>query len=102
MSKFDPYYGARTPVAPAQNGFPIVPMDYAPLPSSVVGIYVGSSGSIALFLRGDPPNQTSQANNQSQNAPLVFNNVQAGTILPVAAAIVMATGTTATGLIGLI
>ena len=73
--------------SPATNGFPIVPNDLVDFPQACRGIYIGGGGIISLItVKGDE---------------LIFKNTVAGTILPVRAARVKATGTTATDMIGL-
>lgn len=68
-------------------------------------IYVGGAGNIALRARKQVPNwsQTGSVgdNPQFENHDVVLTAVPVGTILPVSAYQVLATGTTATLLIGL-
>jgi hypothetical protein len=73
---------------PATNAFPITPDDVALLPQPVRGIHVGEGGHVVLDTYG------------GQTA-VRFANVQTGTVLPVTALRVRATGTTANSLIGL-
>lgn len=73
--------------SPATSGEVIVPNDTTDLPHATRGIYIGSTGSLAVVLvSGDE---------------LTLNGVQAGTIYPLRIARVRATGTTAAGLVGL-
>ena len=67
----------------------VVPNDNIDLPFAARGIYVGVAGHIAVLLQADSPD----------TASVIFTNVQAGQVLPICAARVLATGTTATGLI---
>ena len=75
-------------IGSSTHGFPITPSDTEDFPETVRGIYIGTAGTITLTLM--------------ENAELVFLNVAAGTILPVRAISIKATGTDATNLIGLV
>jgi hypothetical protein len=83
-------YAAHTAsfMAPASHGFAITPDDSTDLSEVTRGIYAGTGGDLSVVLR--------------EGATLTFANVVGGTILPVRAARVRATGTTASGLIGLV
>ncbi|MEX0338907.1 MAG: hypothetical protein AB3N11_07700 [Arenibacterium sp.] len=73
--------------APAQNAEVIIPSDTNELAFATRAIYVGVGGSISIvLLSGDTA---------------ILNNVQAGVLYPIRARQVMATGTTATSIIGL-
>lgn len=72
---------------PAGSGFAIVTNDSTDLTRPARGIYVGVSGDVKI-------------NDLLGNA-LTFKAAVAGLVLPVCAARVFATGTTATNLIGL-
>lgn len=81
-------YTNDSPMAPSENCFPITPQDGVDLPTATKGIYVGTGGTVTLLsLRGE--------------APVTFVNVPDGSVLDVRARVVMATGTTASNLIGL-
>lgn len=71
----------------ASDGFAITPDDSNDLAVDAGSIYVGVTGNIALVTVG--------------GTTLTFLAVQAGSILAVKARRVLATGTTATNLIGL-
>lgn len=71
----------------ASDGFSITPSDTADLQETANAIYVGGAGDIALVTTG--------------GASLTFVAVPAGSILPVKARTVLATGTTATTLLAL-
>lgn len=73
----------------ARNAFAITPDDTAALNPIPQKVYVGGAGNITCRLRGD-------------SADVVFNGVPVGTVLPIEAQYVRATGTTATLLRGLI
>jgi hypothetical protein len=70
--------------------FVITPSDATPLARRVSGIWVGGAGNVAVIAAADDPAGT----------PVVFSTVAAGTLLPVCASYVRATGTTATLLVG--
>ena len=77
-----------SPIAPAQDCFPIAPDDIAELSKITKAIYVGSGGDVTVrALRAD--------------TDVVFRNVPDGYILDIRASAVRANGTTATDLIGL-
>ncbi|TQN59733.1 hypothetical protein FLX27_20225 [Agrobacterium tumefaciens] len=73
--------------SPASNGFDILPDDTNPLPSPTRAIYVGNGGQLCLTLLS--------------GATVTFQNLPAGSLLPVRATRVFSTRTTATGIIGL-
>ena len=74
--------------SPATHGFAVTPSDTLDLSEATRAIYVGSGGALALrFLSG----QTA-----------IFVGVAAGSILPVRADRILATGTTAGSLVGLV
>ncbi|SOC91600.1 hypothetical protein SAMN05216358_1719 [Rhizobium sp. AN5] len=73
--------------SPASHGFDIVPDDTNLLPSVTRAIYVGNGGQLCLTLLS--------------GATVTFQNLPAGSLLPVRATRVFSTRTTATGLVGL-
>lgn len=75
-------------IAGSRYPFAITPHDSNELARDVKAIYVGVTGNITLRTR-------------QGGADVLFSNVLAGSILPVRAAYVRATGTTASGLVGL-
>lgn len=79
---------AQSLVSPASDGFVITPDDNSDLPQATRAIYVGGAGTLCLCLQPD--------------LPLRFVAVPAGSVLPLRAQRVMATGTTATDLVGLL
>jgi hypothetical protein len=84
------YQGTETSdTTAAVDGFAITPNDGADQPEITRAIYVGVGGTIAVWMRFNA-------------TPLTFINVPSGTILPVKVIRVLATGTTATNLIGLV
>lgn len=62
--------------------------------SGIRGIYVGGAGDVRVIGLGD-------TTNSGAGTAVTFLAVPAGTILPIVPKLVMASGTTATGLIGL-
>lgn len=74
--------------APADQAASITPNDGADLPLATRGIYVGAGGNLAVILQGSA-------------LPVTFVGVPTGTLLPVRAARVLATGTTAGSLVAL-
>lgn len=78
----------RSLTAPATDAFAIAPNDGADFARPARAIYVGSGGDLALVTMA--------------GSQVLFSSLNAGTILPVSATRVRATGTTATGLVGLL
>ncbi len=73
--------------SPAEAGAALIPSDGAVLPNATRAIYVGGGGSLRVTLvSGDT---------------VTLNGVLPGMIYPLRVAQVLATGTTATGLVGL-
>lgn len=69
---------------PASGGFAVEPHDSNIMPQVSRALYVGGAGTISMVLvSGDP---------------LTLSNVPAGSVLPVRARQVLATGTTATAI----
>ncbi|PKP75429.1 MAG: hypothetical protein CVT84_03060 [Alphaproteobacteria bacterium HGW-Alphaproteobacteria-6] len=85
MDKFSDYPTSLT--APARDGAAVVPDDAANLAVLPRALFVGQTGHVAARLAGG---QT-----------VLFQNVQAGTILPVRVSGVNATGTSAAGIVAL-
>lgn len=74
--------------SPAMHGFAITPSDSAELTQPTRALYVGVAGDLGVTL--------------VSGAELVFANIPSGTLLPVRARAVKATGTTADSLVGLL
>lgn len=85
MDKFSDYPTNLT--APAREGAAVTPNDLTDLTVLPRALYIGQGGAVAVSLAG------------GQN--IVFTGVQGGTILPVRARRVLATGTTATAIVAL-
>lgn len=77
-----------TPDSCAQNAYAVTPSDSTDLAAPARALYVGGSGNVKI--------------NDSGNGAVTFVGVAAGSILPVMARRVYATGTTATNIIALI
>jgi hypothetical protein len=80
---------SSTPDSTTSNAAAITPSNTVNLPSVTKALYVGGSGNISVFMEYDT------------TTPVVFNNAQAGSVLPIRVVRVLATNTTATGLVGL-
>lgn len=88
MAKNDAFDGAHATLAdPASDGLAVTPSDTEDLALSTRAIYVGSDGDVAVEM--------------VDGASLTFENVKAGTMLPVRVTKIKSTGTTATGIIAL-
>lgn len=77
----------RSLTSPAENAAAIVPDDAALLPQVTRALYVGGAGTVRLRMIGGDV--------------VSFAGLPAGILLPLRATQVLATGTTATGLVGL-
>ena len=79
---------AKGPTAPSDHAFAVTPNDGADLREVTRALYVGTGGNLAIVFAA------------GSEASLL--NVQSGTVLPVRCRRIKATGTTATGLVGLL
>lgn len=84
--KFDDYQ--RGVSAPASDAFAITPDDAGDLIYVTRALYVGTAGDVSVVMR--------------DGGTVVFTNVNGGTTLPCCVSRVMATGTTASGLVGMV
>jgi len=73
--------------SPATGGFAVTPTDGVDLLEVTRALYVGGAGDVQVTLQS--------------GSTLIFSNVNAGTFLPIRAVRVLATGTTASSLVGL-
>jgi hypothetical protein len=73
---------------PASHGFAVTPHDTNVLSETTRALYVGSAGTLAVVM--------------ASGASFTFTGVASGTVLPVRATKVMATGTSATEILGLV
>ena len=78
---------ARSLTAPPEQGAAVVPDDLRDLATVTRALYVGGTGDLAVVM--------------ADGTRLVFGAVPAGTLLPVRVVRVLATGTTATRVVGL-
>lgn len=85
MDKFSDFQTNLT--APAREGAAVSPNDATDLSVLPRALYVGQGGALAVTL--------------ADGQDIVFSGVQGGTILPVRARRVLATGTTATAIVAL-
>lgn len=74
-------------VAPARDAAAVIPSDSTDLPQLPRALYVGTTGNVSVIMAG--------------GQSTIFENCAAGTVLPVRAARVRATGTTAGALVAL-
>lgn len=72
---------------PARNGASVTPSDATDLPTASRSLYVGGAGNLSIITTGGDT--------------VALTGVPAGTLLPICAARVRATGTTATGIVAL-
>jgi hypothetical protein len=74
--------------SPATHGFSVTPSDSADLPETTRALFVGTSGAVSLVL--------------ASGAEIVLTGVLGGSLLPLRAMRVRATGTTAASIVGLV
>lgn len=77
------------PPAPAVHLFAITPSDTMVFPTATRGLWIGGAGNVAIVALSDT------------GSPVTLTAVPAGTLLQIAAQQVMATGTTATDIVGM-
>ena len=85
MDKFSDYPTSLT--APARDAVAVTPDDANDLPYLPRAVFVGQGGDVSVRLAG--------------GATVVFQNVQGGSVLPLRAAGINATGTTAAAIVAL-
>lgn len=85
MDKFSKF--PTTPISPARGGITVTPGDAAELTQTSRALYVGQGGDVSVVM--------------ADGDILVFEAVPSGSLLPVRAAIVRATGTSASGILAL-
>lgn len=81
-------YGS-TADSTATNAAAVTPSDTVNLTNVAKALYIGGAGNVAVYME-DAPLTT-----------VVFNNAQAGSVLPIRVVRVLATNTTATGIVSL-
>lgn len=82
-------YGALTLESPAQRAFEITPDDTTDLPTWARALWVGGAGTVRVLLWQD-------------TVPVALVGVPSGSLLPISVRRVLATGTTATAIVGLL
>lgn len=83
-------YASFTPglESPATHGFSVSPNDSADLPETTRALFVGNDGAVSLVL--------------ASGASVVLAGVAGGAVLPLRVKRVLATGTTAGAIVGLV
>lgn len=85
----DPFKSHETALtSPARNSFSVIPDDASDLVTTCRALFIGGAGNISVILADD-------------SSSLVFKNIPAGTVMPIAVKRVEATLTTATDILGL-
>lgn len=74
--------------SPARRGVEITPDDGNDLAEVSRGLWIGGAGNLEVLLQGD-------------SAAVTISNIAAGTLLPICAKRIYATGTTATSIVAL-
>lgn len=85
MDKFANF--PTTPISPARGGMPVIPNDAAELTQISRALYIGQGGDVNVTL--------------ADGDGVTFEAVPAGSLLPIRASAVLATGTTASGILAL-
>jgi hypothetical protein len=78
---------SRSLVSPAENAAKIVPNDATDISNVSRALYVGGAGDLHVMMLG--------------GGTAAFANIPAGTLIPLRVTRVLATGTTATAILGL-
>jgi len=79
---------SQSVTAPAMDAFAITPNDSTNLTQTVRAIYVGGAGDVSLITAG--------------GSTVTFSGITGSMVLPVTTTRVRASGTTATGIVGLV
>lgn len=88
MTTLPAYASDSAALGSAKDGFAVTPSDTVAFATMTRGLYVGGTGDVAVIMRS--------------GAALTFSAVPAGTLLPIQASQVKATGTTASLILGLL
>ena len=75
--------------SPATSAFAITPNDSADLAETTRAVYVGTGGNVTCILADD-------------SSSVLFTTISSGTMLPIRVKKVLATGTTASGIVGIV
>lgn len=94
MPAVDPFelfsgYSLDTLTGSGLSGFPVTPHDTDELPLVTRAVYIGTGGDIVCILKND-------------GSPVTFKNLADGSLLPLRIRKILATGTTALHIVGLI
>ena len=79
---------ASSLTAPARDGFAVTPNEASDLPDVTRALYVGGPGHLVLMLQA--------------GATVTLSNVPSGSLLPLRVRRILATGTSATAIVGLL
>jgi len=74
-------------ITPSRKPFAVTPADDTELPLQIKGLYIGNGGDVVLIGAGSV-------------TPVTYKNVPTGAFIAVDASHVLATGTTATDIVG--
>lgn len=88
MSKENKYLRDDAVDTPSRSAYAVTPNDTTPLSATPKGLYIAGAGDLAVQMMDD-------------SASVTFTAVPAGTVLPIRPSHVLATGTTATGIVAL-
>lgn len=80
---------SSTPDSTATIAYAVVPNDGLDLTVTAKALYVGGAGNLSIIAEGS-------------STSVILSNVQGGSIIPVRVKRVLATGTTATDIVGLV
>lgn len=81
-------YSTPSLSGPAAHAFAVTPNDSTDISETTRALYIGTAGSIAAVM--------------ASGASVTFGSVTSGTVLPVRVTRVLATGTTASAILGLV
>ena len=81
-------YSTPSLSGPAAHAFAVTPNDSSDLSETTRALYVGTAGSVAVVM--------------ASGASVSFGTIASGTVLPVRVTRVLATGTTASAILGLV
>lgn len=81
-------YSTPSLSGPAAHAFAVTPNDSTDLAETTRALYVGTAGSVAAIM--------------ASGASVAFGSVASGTVLPVRVTRVLAAGTTASAILGLV
>lgn len=81
-------YSTPSLSGPAAHAFAVTPNDSGDLSETTRALYVGTAGSVAAVM--------------ASGASVSFDTIASGTVLPVRVTRVLATGTTASAILGLV